>query len=311
VCAALLVGAVVRAANAPLVSVQAHVEPAQPTIGERFRYVLEVAAPPGAEVVVTPPGEHLGDFDILDFGTAPPVERDGRTVTTRWWRLVGWSPGEHAIESPPVRSRQSGTELADVPGVTTPVVVASVLGDANEQADIRDIKGPEAVPPDRRLWYALAALAVLLALLGLVMRTLRARRGAQAAPPPPPRPAHEIAAEALRALRARRLPELGEFKEFYSALSSIVRRYLEDRFVVRAPEMTTEEFLDATARSTALEPGQRELLGDFLAESDLVKFARHVPTLSDSERVLGAAERFVEETAVRERLSAEEQRAAG
>ncbi len=311
VCAALLAGVAVRAADPPPVSVQAHVEPERPTIGQRFRYVLEVAAPPGAEVVVAQPGEHLGDFDVLDSGTDPPVERDGRTVTPRWWRLVGWSPGEHAIESPAVRSRQPGTELAEVPGVTTPVTVASVLGDTNEQADIRDIKGPEPVPPDRRLWYALGALVVLLALLGLVMRTLRARRRARAIPAPPPRPAHEIAAEALRALRARRLPELGEFKEFYSALSGIVRRYLEDRFVVRAPEMTTEEFLDATARSTALERGQRELLGDFLAESDLVKFARHVPTLSDSERVLGAAERFVAETAPREPLPAEEQRAAG
>ena len=310
-CAALLAGVAARAADGPPVSVRAHVEPEQPTIGQRFRYVLEVDAPAAAEVVVAQPDGRLGDFDIVDFGTAPPVQRDGRTVTTHWWRLVGWSPGEHAIESPTVRWRAPGGELADVSGAKTAVVLASVLGDANEQTDIHDIKGPEPVSPDRRLWYALAALVVLLALVGLVVRRLRARRRARTAPAPPPRPAHEIAAEALRALRARRLPEIGEFKEFYSALSGIVRRYLEDRFVVRAPEMTTEEFLDATARGTVLEHGQRELLGDFLAESDLVKFARHVPTLADSERVLGAAERFVEETAVRERLPVEEHRAAG
>ena len=309
-CAALLAGALAYAADAPPVSVQAHVEPEQTTIGQHFRYVLEVSAPAGADVAVTQPGEHLGDFDVVDFGADPPVERDGRTVTPHWWRLVGWSPGEHTIESPPVHVRQPGGAPADVPGATTRVVVASVLGDADEKTDIRDIKGPEPVPPDLRIWYALGALVVLLGLVGLLVRRLRARRR-----PPviavPPRPAHEIAAEALRALRARRLPELGEFKEFYSALSGIVRRYLEDRFVVRAPEMTTEEFLEATARSSVLEPGQRQLLGDFLAESDLVKFARHVPTLADSDRVLGAAERFVDETAVREQLSAEEHRAAG
>ena len=309
-CAALLASVMAHAADAPTVSVQAHVEPEQPTIGQRFRYVLEVSAPAGTDVAVTQPGEHLGDFDVVDFGADPPAERDGRTVTPHWWRLVAWSPGEHTIESPPVHVRQPGGSLADVPGATTRVVVASVLGDADEKTDIRDIKGPEPVPPDLRLWYALGALVVLLGLVGLLVRRLRARRR-----PPviavPPRPAHEIAAEALRALRARRLPELGEFKEFYSALSGIVRRYLEDRFVVRAPEMTTEEFLEATARSSVLEPGQRQLLGDFLAESDLVKFARHVPTLADSDRVLGAAERFVDETAVREQLPAEEHRAAG
>jgi len=309
-CAALLAGVLAYAADAPPVSVQAHVEPEQPTIGQRFRYVLEVSAPAAADVAVTQPGEHLGDFDVIDFGADPPVERDGQTVTPHWWRLVGWSPGEHTIESPPVHVRQPDGTLADVPGATTRVVVASVLGDADEKTDIRDIKGPEPVPPDLRLWYALGALVVLLGLVGLLVRRLRAQRR-----PPvisvPPRPAHEIAAEALRALRARRLPELGEFKEFYSALSGIVRRYLEDRFVVRAPEMTTEEFLEATARSAVLQPGQRQLLGDFLAESDLVKFARHVPTLADSDRVLGAAERFVDETAIREQLPAEEHRAAG
>jgi hypothetical protein len=53
-----------------------------------------------------------------------------------------------------------------------------------------------------------------------------------------------------------------------------------------------------TARGgAALQSGHRALLGDFLGESDLVKFARHHPTLADAERAYGAAERFVDETA--------------
>jgi hypothetical protein len=142
----------------------------------------------------------------------------------------------------------------------------------------------------------------------IAARLRRARRRAAVAPPPP---AHQVAADALRALRVRRLPELGEFKEFYASLSGIVRRYLEDRFAVRAPEMTTEEFLAATARSGGLEGSHRTLLGGFLVESDLVKFARHVPTLDDSERAFAAAERFVGETAARDRLPEEQARAAG
>ena len=53
-----------------------------------------------------------------------------------------------------------------------------------------------------------------------------------------------------------------------------------------------------TARGgAALQSGHRALLGDFLGESDLVKFARHHPTLADADRAFGAAERFVDETA--------------
>lgn len=308
--AVLLAAAAVRADAPPPVTVQARVEPEQPTIGQRFRYVLDVVTAPNTEVVVEQPAERLGDFDIVDFGVDPLVQRDGKTVVTRWWRLVGWSPGEHVIESPGVRYRLPGEELRDAEGDPTRVVVASVLGDAPETADIRDIKGPEAVPRDLRPWVvAGGALAVLLALV-LAWRWLRARRR-RAVVVPRPRPAHEVAAEALRALRARRLPELGEWKEFYSALSGIVRHYLEDRFRVRAPEMTTEEFLAATARGGALEGTHRALLGEFLVESDLVKFARHVPALGDAERAFTAAERFVGETAPRERLPEEDARAAG
>jgi hypothetical protein len=63
--------------------------------------------------------------------------------------------------------------------------------------------------------------------------------------------------------------------------------------------MTTEEFLVATARDGRLAPAHRRLLGEFLGESDLVKFARHVPTIADSERAFEAARRFVADTSDR------------
>ena len=137
-------------------------------------------------------------------------------------------------------------------------------------------------------------------------RTLN--RPKRAAPSAPPRPPHEIAAAELERLRGRRLVEEGAFKEYYSALSDIVRRYLEGRFTLRAPEMTTEEFLLATARDGRLMPAHRRLLGEFMTESDLVKFARHLPTIADSERAWAAARRFVDETAA---VPQEVERAAG
>ena len=97
--------------------------------------------------------------------------------------------------------------------------------------------------------------------------------------------------------------------EHYTTLAAIVRTYVEQRFGLRAPEMTTEEFLGVSARDARLAGSHRGLLGQFLGECDLVKFARHVPTVNDGERALAAATRFVEETAERE--APEEIRAAG
>ena len=57
--------------------------------------------------------------------------------------------------------------------------------------------------------------------------------------------------------------------------------------------------------------GHEAGIGEFLFESDLVKFARHLPTIADSERAWGAAKRFVDETTPPTTVPVEERRAAG
>ena len=52
-----------------------------------------------------------------------------------------------------------------------------------------------------------------------------------------------------------------------------MRRYLEDRFELRAPELTTEEFLDVAGSANRLSHDHQSLLRDFLRQADLVKFA--------------------------------------
>jgi hypothetical protein len=300
-----------HAQNAAPVVVRAKATPEKPTIGSPIRYEVDVVAPAGTEVVVAQPSERIGDLDIVDFGSEPPAENtDGNVTFRRWWQLVAWSTGAHTIESPPVSYRQPGAELETVAPFTVTVDVASVLGDTDPtKTDIRDIKPPKPIPVDWRPYYAIAGALAVIAFLAYVLRLLIARRRRGITAPPSP-PAHVVALAALDALRARHLPEDGAFKEYYSALTDIVRGYLEGRYRVRAPEMTTEEFLVASSRDGRLSVAHRRLLGEFLSESDLVKFARHLPSLGDSDRAYGAARRFVDETAERPAAVAEKGDAA-
>lgn len=310
---ALLAAGIPRAEDAPPpVTVRAWYAPEKLTVGDRFRYFIEVSAAPGVEVVLAQPTEKLGDFDILDFGTEKPVEREGRTILVRWYEVVGWSPGHHLVRSPPVQYRtQSGAALQTATADDLGIEVTSLLGDADAATtDIRDIAPPEEFPRDWRpvLLLAGGVLAVLAAIAALVWWRRRQVRPARVAPP---EPAHVVARRALDALRARQLPQAGAFKAFYSALSDVVRTYLEQRFGLRAPEMTTEEFLQAATRGGRLERAHRQLLADFLSECDLVKFARHVPSLEQCDRALAAAQRFVDDTAEVASLTPERERAAG
>ena len=86
-------------------------------------------------------------------------------------------------------------------------------------------------------------------------------------------------------------------EEFYVRVSTILRRYVELRFGLRAPEQTTEEFLVSALAIGGLIAAHRDLLGTFLQHCDLVKFARHRPTPGAMEETFESAKTFVEHTA--------------
>jgi hypothetical protein len=294
--AVVLALAAVAGAAAPTAHLR--LEPASAPIGTPVRLVLSVDAPPGVQVVL--PDAPVA-AEHVDMGPAP-------ATAGRAWTVRAWEPGAHRIAVPPVRWTAADGSAGSVDVEPVTLDVPSVLGDARGAEALRDVKPPVAFPPAWRPWAVGALVLALLVAAGVAVRRRRARRTAPAVPPTPPPPAHEVALAALDALAARRLPEAGAFAEFYAALSGIVRTYLEGRFALRAPEMTTDEFLAAAGRTATLRPDDRAALGAFLHEADLVKFARHVPAVADAGRAFDAARRFVVDTA--DRL-AEDPRAAG
>ena len=88
----------------------------------------------------------------------------------------------------------------------------------------------------------------------------------------------------------------GRIQEFYIRLSDIIRRYIEDRFGIRAPERTTEEFLAEVSSGNVLKERDTALLDEFLAHCDLVKFAKHQPTEGEIQKSFDSAKAFTEGT---------------
>jgi hypothetical protein len=158
---------------------------------------------------------------------------------------------------------------------------------------IRDIKGLVPLPEH---WWWVALLLVMAAGVAAAWWYLWRRQEMETAPLGPPPTPYEIAVRELQQLLDEKLMERGELDAFYTRLSDIVRRYLEGRFHLRAPERTTEEFLYEVSRDDSLVQEHKDLLGRFLQESDLVKFARFRPGLEDMQRVFAAAQQFVEDT---------------
>lgn len=107
----------------------------------------------------------------------------------------------------------------------------------------------------------------------------------------------ERALRELLLLLGRQLPEKGLFKDFYIELTMVVRRYIERRYGIRAPEQTTEEFLAAALAHGGFNTASMSELKEFLTAADLVKFAGVAATVSSAEVATAKAKAYIEQAA--------------
>ena len=229
----------------------------------------------------------LGEFAVPRSESLPArLVANRRVVRGREYELQPFLPGEYEI--PALTVVLNGSEEISTTPVT--VSVTSVLNDPSD-ADLRDIAEPVDMPVPW-WWWALAALAIAAAVAAATWYWHRRRR--QDAPGSVP--ASEAALAALDALLAESLLEDGRFKLFYQRLSDIVRRYIESRFGIHAPEQTTEEFLAGLAAAPEIGADHQLLLRRFLGRADMVKFAKFVPGADETGASVDAARSFIEQT---------------
>jgi hypothetical protein len=177
----------------------------------------------------------------------------------------------------------------------TPALFLAQIATATNAAtaaagDIRDIRGPIAIPTSWAWIRWVVAALVLLALAWAGWRAWRRHRDRKPAPDP-----LAIALAELEKTRALLHPETA--REFSIAVSDVVRMYIEARFAARAAHRTTEEFLHdlAGAAASPLAP-YREVLTEFLRHCDLAKFGRWALTVGEMEAMLASARVFLLDT---------------
>ena len=158
---------------------------------------------------------------------------------------------------------------------------------------LRDIRGPVSLAYHINLFFL---FGVLVFLFILVLLWLFLSRRKKTLPGVLGRPAHEIAYEQLELLKQKDLIRQGKIKEYCGEISDITRHYLENRFLLKAPEMTTEEFLFYVRDYSQLAAGHKGLLKEFLLVCDLVKFAKYLPLAEEAEVIFVSAKKFVDET---------------
>jgi hypothetical protein len=87
----------------------------------------------------------------------------------------------------------------------------------------------------------------------------------------------------------------GEVKKYHSAITDILRNYLERRFYFNAMEQTTDEIL-FSLNNYEVAQGSEIVLMQILATADLVKFAKFQPLPDENSLSMKNAFQFIEMT---------------
>lgn len=283
-----------RGKKNPGIEAAAAVDKARIRIGDKIIYSLTAKAKSNIEVEFPQilPLESAG-FAVKGSGSSQKG-LFGRNTFRRWYILDTYVSGEHTLPAAAIKYRVKGkTDWQELSVNEVKLEVKSVLDAATNKIALRDIRGPKSFAGQMRL-YALVTLTLLLmsaAIFCLIL--LRKKRDGRRAPPVP---AHIIAYEALAALEKKDYIRKGLTKIYYTELSDIARRYLEHRFNIRAPEMTTEEFLIKVKEDSILSLEHKGLLRDFLTHCDLVKFAQYQPAETEASLSLPLARQLIDQT---------------
>jgi len=141
---------------------------------------------------------------------------------------------------------------------------------------------------------AIAAIGIIALAVWLIKRQPAAKQAT---------PAEEAR---LRLGEAADLANGRDDKAFSVTVSDALRRYLERGFGLRAPEQTTEEFLQSAQSSGRLPEASLQTLARFLELCDLAKFAQHAFGNEERQQLLNTARSFVDEAESRHRAPQKE-----
>ncbi|MCP4681914.1 MAG: hypothetical protein GY864_06260 [Desulfobacterales bacterium] len=282
------------------VAVLLDVDKKEITLADRLNFKISVTADEAYEFELPKFGDKLEQFGIVDYQTTQPqLVENNRTQVARSYVLEPFLSGDYKI--PPMKiifweKGKKETEPHEIETEELTIKVTSLLPEAKEDLKLHDIKPPVGLPrsPYFWIWIGGGVAVTLMLIIGfLLVRTyLRKKEEDENGRIS----AHDQAYMELEALVAKDLLGKGEIKLFYQKISNILRRYIENRFGLQAPEQTTEEFLAGIDAGDRLPEKYNPLLRTFLVHCDLVKFAEYKPTQDDIQKTFDSCKAFIAET---------------
>ncbi|MFO7536163.1 MAG: hypothetical protein R6X19_10875 [Kiritimatiellia bacterium] len=229
-------------------------------------------------------------FELSDVYETGAQTENGRSRRDLRVRLTPLPAPEYRLKPLAILFRDSASDSDKPEWIRTrPLVFAASA--RTSPAELSPPAPPVPIPLSAReiallLLAVAAAVGILYLAYRLYQRLRRAIRLRQMSP-------RQRALLELEELASRHLIEQNLLKDFYFELTAVVRRYIERRHGIRAPEQTTEEFLTSAGANARFQRATLDKLQEFLTAADWVKFANFKPGPEAGTRALESARQYV------------------
>ncbi|MBO4446638.1 MAG: hypothetical protein J5764_00760 [Bacteroidales bacterium] len=208
--------------------------------------------------------------------------------------LAPFEPGTYHLPDIPVL-RKSGARVdtllfegLEVEVKTIPVDTATFVP--------HDLKGQIKYPLTFSEIYPYVLGGLLLAALIVLAVWLLRRRAARKAALEHKDPAYIVALRKLDKFRGEKHWAPEKQKAFYSGITDALKEYMEDRFKLDAPEMTTAELFDALKGNEDIDDEMMAAMKGLFETADFVKFAKHTAPDNENAAAVPLAVNFVTST---------------
>ena len=268
-------------------------------IADQVEYCFEIEAAAAGKSLALPKWEKVSNdtltvvrdwrLDTLKAGKKSPAKYRGSVV------LAPFEEGTYELPEVYVL-RTDGKTIDTLKFDSCKMEVKDVLADTTG-FEVRDIKAQMRYPVTfaEVLPYALGGLlaAGIIALGIILIIRYRRRKAGLLAPKDPP---HIVALRELDRYRSDKYWAPDKQKAFYSGITDTLKAYIDARFGVDAPEMTTAELFAALAEIEEIDPELKADLQEMFERADFVKFAKYIAPDGDNAKVLPLSVRFVTDT---------------
>lgn len=285
----------------PVRIVDSRFEPQEVLLGDHFDLVMEVEAEEGHAVAFPDFTEGMAEglIELIKEGTIDTVShREGVVALRKRYTLTSFEPGHYTLDSLGVLHACKPGEIDTLSWPAALEMTVGMIPIDTTQTTIYGVKEPLKAPlyAEEFSGYLSLVLLVGAVIASLIWLLVRMRRGrAVQEVVLPSEPPQVVAIRRLERLHSQKLWQNERLKEYYTILTDILREYLDGRYGVDAPEMTSEEILAALKR-VGIGAKHYMDLERLLSESDLVKFAKYSPEREYHEEAYYKVYYFVEES---------------